>query len=484
LLQAGIAAARAKERQRARELLMQVVDQDERNVTAWLWLSGVTGDLEERAICLENVLALEPDHDVARRGLELVHQQQARLWTRDGIAAARQGQLAQAYELLSRAVAYDGQNSQVWYWLGQSTEDLAEREECLQKAVALAPTDPLATRALAEVRRQRSAQPPVVEEPTVQGDFMGFATMAEHYATDLAPASAEVVTPTDDFANELLCPYCGTLTREQDRHCRACGNSLWINVRRREGHSGSWWILMILQVLATLGSILMVVGVPYLLASLLKVGAPSEFLALYLGQPHHLAPRVAQQALALVPRLTYGILIFWLLLAGFCLLGLLARWRAVYYLLIVDAVFTLIYSIANIALAPAALSGTMICAQGPNVVLSILQFIWTLKAQDDLFTDRQRLLLRLDHDAKSALVCLERGQLYFQRQMWALAAIHLRLATGTMTEALAPRLNLALAYHALKRDDLAERALAEARALAPNDPRVLKLAAKLRRKKR
>jgi len=53
-----------------------------------------------------------------------------------------------------------------------------------------------------------------------------------------------------------------------------------------------------------------------------------------------------------------------------------------------------------------------------------------------------------------------------------------------MTEALAPRLNLALAYHALKRDDLAERALAEARALAPNDPRVLKLAAKLRRKKR
>jgi tetratricopeptide (TPR) repeat protein len=69
LLQEGIAAARAGQRERARDLLLQVIAQDENVEAAWLWLSGVVDDAEERQICLENVLALNPDNAAAKKGL-------------------------------------------------------------------------------------------------------------------------------------------------------------------------------------------------------------------------------------------------------------------------------------------------------------------------------------------------------------------------------------------------------------------------------
>jgi tetratricopeptide (TPR) repeat protein len=75
LLQAGIAAAKTGQRERARGMLLRVIEHDEENVTAWLWLSGLVDDLEERQICLENVVALEPDNALARKGLDHLQRQ-------------------------------------------------------------------------------------------------------------------------------------------------------------------------------------------------------------------------------------------------------------------------------------------------------------------------------------------------------------------------------------------------------------------------
>jgi hypothetical protein len=75
LLREGIAAAKSGQRERARDLLLRVVGQDEENVMAWLWLSGVVDSLDDREVCLENILALDPDHDVARKGLAWVRRQ-------------------------------------------------------------------------------------------------------------------------------------------------------------------------------------------------------------------------------------------------------------------------------------------------------------------------------------------------------------------------------------------------------------------------
>jgi tetratricopeptide (TPR) repeat protein len=77
LLNEGIAAARSGQAARARDLLMQVVEADENNEAAWLWLSGVVESLEDRQVCLENVLALNPDSVAAQKGLAWIDQQRA-----------------------------------------------------------------------------------------------------------------------------------------------------------------------------------------------------------------------------------------------------------------------------------------------------------------------------------------------------------------------------------------------------------------------
>jgi tetratricopeptide (TPR) repeat protein len=77
LLGEGITAAQAGQKERARQCLMQVVEADESNEQAWLWLSGVVEDLEDKQICLENVLALNSNSGPARRGLAWIARQRA-----------------------------------------------------------------------------------------------------------------------------------------------------------------------------------------------------------------------------------------------------------------------------------------------------------------------------------------------------------------------------------------------------------------------
>ncbi len=68
----GIAAAKEGRRAEAREMLLRVVNADENNVRAWLWLSDVVTTLEDRETCLQNVLALDPVNEAAQRGLAKV----------------------------------------------------------------------------------------------------------------------------------------------------------------------------------------------------------------------------------------------------------------------------------------------------------------------------------------------------------------------------------------------------------------------------
>jgi tetratricopeptide (TPR) repeat protein len=70
LLAEGVGAFHAGQRERARALFMRLVELDERNELAWLWLGEVVDDVEEREICLENALTINPDNAAARRNLE------------------------------------------------------------------------------------------------------------------------------------------------------------------------------------------------------------------------------------------------------------------------------------------------------------------------------------------------------------------------------------------------------------------------------
>jgi len=75
LLVRGVAAAKAGEKDQARFYLEWVLrtDSDRRQkMKAWLWLSEVSDSQAEKRDCLENVLAHEPSHPQARRGLSIL----------------------------------------------------------------------------------------------------------------------------------------------------------------------------------------------------------------------------------------------------------------------------------------------------------------------------------------------------------------------------------------------------------------------------
>lgn len=69
LLRQGIAAAKNGRAADARELLRQAVRLNPKDEVAWLWLSSVAPNDRERVFCLKQVLALNPQHDFALKGL-------------------------------------------------------------------------------------------------------------------------------------------------------------------------------------------------------------------------------------------------------------------------------------------------------------------------------------------------------------------------------------------------------------------------------
>lgn len=69
-LEEAIQNIRMGNNSQGRQILEALLDEDENNEDIWLWMSTVVDGDEDREICLENVLALNPKNTVARNGLE------------------------------------------------------------------------------------------------------------------------------------------------------------------------------------------------------------------------------------------------------------------------------------------------------------------------------------------------------------------------------------------------------------------------------
>lgn len=65
----AIAAARAGDRSRARELFTRLLRADSSNSDYWIWMSSVVDSERERLYCLESALKLDPKNRAAQRGL-------------------------------------------------------------------------------------------------------------------------------------------------------------------------------------------------------------------------------------------------------------------------------------------------------------------------------------------------------------------------------------------------------------------------------
>jgi hypothetical protein len=73
-LERGIEAAQAGEWKRARDIFTYVIQLDQYNEQAWLWLSSVVESTADQRVCLENVLFINPKNTHATAGLQRLRQ--------------------------------------------------------------------------------------------------------------------------------------------------------------------------------------------------------------------------------------------------------------------------------------------------------------------------------------------------------------------------------------------------------------------------
>jgi twitching motility two-component system response regulator PilG len=72
LLREAVAAVKKGDRNVARTLLREIVHGDPRNPQAWLWMAGVAESVAEVTHCLEKVLEVEPDNQMANERLSML----------------------------------------------------------------------------------------------------------------------------------------------------------------------------------------------------------------------------------------------------------------------------------------------------------------------------------------------------------------------------------------------------------------------------
>lgn len=75
-LQRAIELIQSGDKQTGRQLLVEILKAEPANEIAWLWMSSVVTTDEQRCDCLRQVLAINPNNQVAKRGLERLQQNQ------------------------------------------------------------------------------------------------------------------------------------------------------------------------------------------------------------------------------------------------------------------------------------------------------------------------------------------------------------------------------------------------------------------------
>jgi twitching motility two-component system response regulator PilG len=72
LLREAVGAVKKGDRTLARTLLREIVHGDPRNSQAWLWMAGVAESVAEVTHCLEKVIEIEPDNQMANERLSML----------------------------------------------------------------------------------------------------------------------------------------------------------------------------------------------------------------------------------------------------------------------------------------------------------------------------------------------------------------------------------------------------------------------------
>lgn len=133
-LRQGVIAAQAREFDRARELLGQVLTETPGDVIAWYWLAIASPTANAAIDCLRRVLALDGGHAPARQAL-------ARLLVAEARTAAADGKRDTARAFATEATVLHPEALSTWQMLAELATNQVERIEALQQIIAIAPED-------------------------------------------------------------------------------------------------------------------------------------------------------------------------------------------------------------------------------------------------------------------------------------------------------------------------------------------------------
>jgi ribosomal protein L40E len=120
-LERGIEAAKAGENERARDILVHVIELDQYNERAWLWLGAVVESTADKVVCLENALFVNSGNAQASAGLQRLRQ-----------TGARPSALASTLPRLAVSRALDEgeeeEEEEGWEWAGEEKPLEVEEE--------------------------------------------------------------------------------------------------------------------------------------------------------------------------------------------------------------------------------------------------------------------------------------------------------------------------------------------------------------------
>lgn len=141
LIREATEAARAGDKARTRELLLEATVLDPKNETAWHWLADVSETALEQATALERVLALNPNNDKAKTAMRPIR-------LKAGIEAAKAKNVAVARRLLTAAVAEDPGAEFGWLWLASVCDSPHEALTHLKRVTSINPNNAAAKKGI------------------------------------------------------------------------------------------------------------------------------------------------------------------------------------------------------------------------------------------------------------------------------------------------------------------------------------------------
>lgn len=365
-------------------------------------------------------------------------------YLKDGMAAARRRNFVRARELLLRVVAEAPDQVEAWWWLAQATDDPVEQMRALEHVLRLDPMHVEAQADLIAIRQERLGHQPAG----------GWERMV----------AAGAVEPSDELDDPFQCPACGRPTRPDDRKCRHCGRGLFWRMARgaRPESVRSLYLLLAISVVAGLVEL---IG-PLITLGLSRPHVPAPnfdwvealgYVQMLLGDMTRLQPALAAGLLQVLAARALVLLA--------TALGVRQRWAGAFYLAVVVA-------LADLGLGGALLVmgwvGVLMPAVHIGLALAILLLL--MAVVDDFAVSHQRILVRPDGGAHSALDFYQRGRGYSRQGLWALAVAQWRRAVG-----LAPRMpkyyrDLAIGLAQIGAFERSLRAIEQAQHLAPDDP--------------